>query len=71
MTDQVAQFIKSRRKALGLTQIELAEKAGVGIRFVRNLEQGKITLRMDKVNAILALFGHEAGPVPLPRESPE
>ncbi|AEF80978.1 helix-turn-helix transcriptional regulator [Leadbettera azotonutricia] len=69
MQNQVARFTKSRRKTLGLTQTELAEKAGVGLRFVRDLEQGKTTLRMDKVNAILALFGHEAGPVPMPQET--
>lgn len=41
-----------------LTQEELAQKAGVGLRFVRDLEQGKQTLRMDKVNQVLALFGY-------------
>ena len=44
------EFVKQRRKTLGLTQQDLAEKAGVGLRFVRELEQGKNTLRMDKVN---------------------
>ena len=47
-----------------LTQIDLAEKSGVGLRFVRELEQGKPTLRLDKVNQVLALFGHEVGAVP-------
>ncbi len=56
-------FIKNRRKILGLTQQDLADKAGVGLRFVRELEQGKETLRMDKVNQVLALFGHELTPV--------
>jgi y4mF family transcriptional regulator len=56
-------FVKTRRKSLGLTQVELAKRAGVGLRFVRNLEQGKNDLRMDKVNDVLALFGHELGPV--------
>lgn len=46
-----------------MTQPELALKAGVGLRFIRDLEQGKTTLRLDKVNQVLALFGHEAGPV--------
>lgn len=59
----LVQFIKKRRKLLGLTQEELAEKAGVGLRFIRDLEQGKETLRMDKVNQVLALFGHELLPV--------
>lgn len=56
-------FVKQRRKQLGLTQHDLAERAGVGLRFVRDLEQGKETLRMDKVNEVLALFGHELAPV--------
>jgi y4mF family transcriptional regulator len=47
-----------------LTQPELAEKAGVGLRFIRELEQGKETLRLDKVNQVLQLFGYEAGAVP-------
>ncbi len=57
------EFIKHRRKKLGLTQQELAKKAGVGLRFIRDLEQGKESLRMDKVNDVLRLFGHELGPV--------
>ncbi|MCW3789397.1 helix-turn-helix transcriptional regulator, partial [Plebeiibacterium sediminum] len=52
------QFVKQRRKQLGLTQQDLAERAGVGLRFIRDLEQGKPSLRMDKVNEVLALFGH-------------
>ena len=48
-----------------LTQVDLAEKSGVGLRFVRDLEQGKPTLRLDKVNQVLALFGHEVGAVPI------
>ena len=63
MYENLVQFIKQRRKMLGLTQEELAEKAGVGLRFIRDLEQGKGTLRMDKVNQVLALFGHELFPV--------
>jgi len=55
--------IKQKRKKFGLTQVELAERAGVGLRFVRDLEQGKQTLRMDKVNEVLALFGESLGPV--------
>ena len=56
-------FLKEKRKALGLTQEELASKAGVGLRFVRDLEQGKKTLRLDKVNQVLFLFGKEVGVV--------
>jgi len=58
---KIDRFIKSKRKDLGLTQIDLAEKAGVGLRFVRDLEQGKARLRLDKVNQILDLFGSEVG----------
>ena len=54
-------FIKEKRKQLKLTQPELAERAGVGLRFVRELEQGKQTVQLDKVNQVLALFGSELG----------
>jgi y4mF family transcriptional regulator len=63
----LAQFVKDKRKTVGLTQTELAEKAGVGLRFLRELEQGKETLRLDKVNQVLQLFGHEIGPTPMKR----
>lgn len=62
------QFVKQKRKANGLTQPELAEKAGVGLRFIRELEQGKETLRIDKVNQVLHLFGYQAGPIPMDRK---
>lgn len=58
---KIAAFVKAKRKNLGLTQIILAEKAGVGLRFIRDLEQGKPTLRLDKVNQVLDLFGSEVG----------
>jgi y4mF family transcriptional regulator len=61
-------FIKANRLAQNLTQEKLALKAGVGLRFIRELEQGKNTLRMDKVNQVLQLFGHELGPIPIDRE---
>ena len=48
-----------------LTQVDLAEKSGVGLRFVRELEQGKPTMRMYKIKQLLALFGHEVGAVPI------
>ena len=47
------------RKAASLTQVELAARAGVGLRFVRELEQGKPTVRLDKVKQVLDLLGHE------------
>jgi y4mF family transcriptional regulator len=66
--DSLPLFIKEQRKALGMTQVELADQAGVGLRFVREMEQGKRTLRMDKVNLVLALFGSKLGPVPMTAE---
>ena len=65
MTTKTAQFVKERRKRASLTQRELAEKAGIGLRFIRELEQGKASLRMDKVNQVLAMFGHRLEPAPL------
>jgi y4mF family transcriptional regulator len=62
-------FVKQQRAAAGLTQQLLAQKAGVGIRFVRELEQGKQTLRMDTVNQVLSLFGYELGVAPIPRDA--
>ncbi len=61
----LSKFVKSMRKEYNLTQVELSEKSGVGLRFVRELEQGKQTLRLDKVNQILNLFGKEVGAVPI------
>ena len=65
----IAQYVKDMREKHRLSQEDLAEKAGVGLRFVRELEQGKTTLRLDKVNQILELFGTECGPVPISRET--
>jgi y4mF family transcriptional regulator len=70
-TERLADFVASKRKALKLTQPQLADKAGVGLRFLRELEAGKTTLRMDKVNDVLHLFGHELGPIPMDRNPTE
>lgn len=59
----LAKYVKAMRRQYGLTQVDLSERAGVGLRFVRELEQGKQTLRLDKVNDVLALFGAEMAPV--------
>ena len=59
----LSEFVKQKRNSAKLTQPELAQKAGVGLRFLRDLEQGKSTLRMDKVNQVLKLFGHALEPV--------
>ena len=56
-------FLKQKRKEVGLTQEEFAVRAGLGLNFVRDLEQGKRTLRLDKVNQALSMFGYQAGPV--------
>ena len=58
----IAEFIKQKRKEAGLTQEEFALHSGLGLRFVRELEQGKETVRMDKVNQALAMFGMKAVP---------
>ena len=56
--------VKELRKEYGLTQEDLALKSGVGLCFIRNLEQGKATLRMDKVNQLLDLFNYELAAMP-------
>lgn len=58
----IALFVKARRRAAGLTQEQFALRSGLGLRFVRDLEQGKETVRMDKVNQALRMFGHHAVP---------
>lgn len=60
--NNIAEYIKRNRKAAGLTQEEFALRSGLGLRFVRDLEQGKETVRMDKVNQALAMFGMTAVP---------
>jgi y4mF family transcriptional regulator len=66
--DSIVLFVKERRKSLKLSQEELAFKAGVGLRFLRELERGKATLRLDKVNQVLELFGKQVGVIDLSRE---
>ena len=60
--NKIAVYIRQQRKAAGLTQEEFALRSGLGLRFVRELESGKETVRMDKVNQALAMFGMEAVP---------
>ena len=60
--NRIGNYIKEERKNAGLTQEEFAMRAGLGLRFVRELEQGKETVRLDKVNQALAMFGKEAVP---------
>ena len=58
----IGDYIKKERKKAGLTQEDFAIRSGLGLRFVRELEQGKETVRLDKVNQALAMFGKEAVP---------
>ncbi len=60
--NKIAAFIKASRKEAGLTQEQFAMRSGLGLRFVRELEQGKETVRMDKVNIALSMFDMEAVP---------
>lgn len=60
--NKIAEFIKEERKKAGLTQEEFAMRAGLGLSFVRKLEQGKDKLKLDKVNRALEMFGAEAVP---------
>ena len=60
--NRIGKYIKEERKKAGLTQEEFAMRSGLGLRFVRELEQGKETVRLDKVNQALAMFGNEAVP---------
>ena len=60
---ELSDFVKTRRKQLGLTQEEFAEKAGVALTVVRKIEQDKENLSLSKVNQVLVMFGHVAGPV--------
>ena len=64
----IAEYVKRMRRETGLTQVDLSEKAGVGLRFVRELEQGKESRRLDKVNQVLSLFGSQVGVVSTRKE---
>ena len=64
---EVGTFVRQRRLSAGLTQQQLGELAGVGKRFVVELEGGKATLRLDKVNLVLAVFGKRVGVEDAPR----
>ena len=61
--NELSNFIKARRKQLGFTQEEFAEKAGVALTVIRKIEQGKENLSLSKVNQVLHLFGHVLGPI--------
>ena len=67
--NDIAKFIRNRRKKTKLTQIELSDFTGVGLRFIRELEQGKPNLMLDKVNQVLLFFGHTLTPTPISDET--
>lgn len=66
--NRLSAFVKQKRKIAKLSQVELAEKAEIGLKTLRDLEQGKTSLRMDSVNKILRLFGAELGPMDIQRD---
>jgi y4mF family transcriptional regulator len=59
----LADFVKNKRKKAGLTQVQFASRSGVALTVVRKIEQGKGDLQLEKVNQVLAMFGHELAPV--------
>ena len=63
--NNISVIVKSLRKQYNMTQEDLALKSGVGLRFVRDLEQGKETLRLDKVNQMLEFFNYTMSPTPI------
>lgn len=63
--DSLAEFVKQRRKQVALTQEEFAARSGVALTVIRKIEQGKTNLNMEKVNLVLAMFGHTLAPVEL------
>lgn len=64
MDMEIGEFVRAKRKEYGMTQLDLSMKTGVGLRFVRELEGGKPTVRLDKVNQVLGLFEAEVGVQP-------
>ena len=66
-SQKIGEMVRQRRLANHLTQRQLGELAGVGLRLVSELERGKATLRMDAANRVLAVFGMMLGPVEAPR----
>lgn len=65
---ELSEFVKFRRKKVGLTQEEFADRAGVALTVVRKIEQGKTNLNLDKVNLVLRMFGHKLAPSPIKRD---
>jgi len=63
----IATFVRNRRKLLKLSQAELSDYTGLGLRFIRDLEQGKPNLMTHKVNELMMFFGHELVPMEIKR----
>lgn len=63
----LSKIVKEKRKAHKMTQEDLSQKSGLGLRLIREIEQGKTSMRMDKVNQLLNLFGMELTPTPKPK----
>jgi len=61
---KLSDFVKERRKQVNFTQEEFADRSGVALTVIRKIEQGKTNLNVEKVNLVLAMFGHELAPVP-------
>lgn len=61
--EDLASFLKNRRKSVNLTQEELANRTGVALTVIRKIEQGRTNLNLDKVNLVLSMFGHKLAPV--------
>ena len=59
----IATFVRTQRRLANITQVEFADIAGVSLSFLRAVEQGKPNLQLEKVNLLLAFFGHELAPV--------
>lgn len=63
MFQNLASFVKGKRKEYKLTQQQFAEKAGVALTVIRKIEQGKENLSLSKVNRVLMMFGNKLAPV--------
>lgn len=66
--EELKDFVKKRRNALKMTQETLANKSGIGLHFIRDMEQGKQSLNLQKVNQVLFMFGAKMTPVPILKE---
>ena len=68
VSKEIGDYVRARRKAAGLSQRDLAELAGVGTRFVSELERGKPTARLEAVNKVVAVFGKRLGLIDAPKQ---